>query len=1245
MDSFAWLDEIATRFERSWRSGNRREIEDFLLELPPEKRDEAVIELAIIEYELRLEMGDSVETREYRDRFPAAAAEIIRAVESRFPTLERPRTGDHPPFEPRIDSADRLSEPPIDFDDDDRYRIVTELGRGGMGRVYLARDEHLGRHLALKRMTERTARSAEKALEHRRRFLREARICAHLEHPGIVPIHDLVDDDRRAPFFTMRRVEGQTLAERLASRIVPASERGPLLQVFAKICQAVAYAHARGVIHRDLKPANIMLGSFGEVQVMDWGLAKTLDAPEARGIESIPVPLMNLASSDEFITHDGIVLGTLAYMPPEQAQGRIEELDRRCDVFSLGAILYEILVGHPPIASGTTTEMLARARIGPWPEAELALSAARDLDPILVDLAKRCLQHDPDMRPSDAAEVARGIDHYLETIRERAHAAEIARVEAEARAAGERKRRLLTVGWITSAAVLTATTAIAWGWIARERRDRLDQLDRAVTSARLDEIRASEAAHDASLWKAAADSADHALDLARALGGAPVGEELLAMRDRSRGEAAAVVADRRLLDELVTARTSLELRGLEGLDSDYAAAMLNYGIDIDQLDVRKAAARLSSRPADFRLQLAAMLDDWYFTLRKLDDRGKRPGRVIDLARALDPDPERDRFRTLASSLSPRSHREEWKSLAETDSIGGLEPPSASIFSRMLDLVGEHALARKVYEKSLARRPHDLWTNFELGKSYRNHQPRILSEAIRRLSIARAVRPDTAHELAHLLESAARFDEAEEIFRELVELRPDSSRHLACLVSRLALNKRPEDLKKYAPMALEACRREIERNSIDAVPHFRLGLILEAQGRLEDAIESYREAAIREPNRAEIQVNLASVLSRAGRREDARRSVDRALQVDARSPAGVAALARLRMRSGDLEGAATEYERLQRLDPENSSLLAEALPVLFQLERVEQGGRLARRILEINPRHAQARLYLAVQLAAAHQPEAAIQEARRALADGNRSAVVLYNLGRKLQRQRRYMDSIEIYRAAISVDPKIAEIHCNLGQALASARDYPAALAALEKGHRLGSSRPKGKWLYPSAQWIEETRAAEKLDGELPEFISGRRLPTSTHECVVLAQIAGARRLHASATALWKSAMDRAAEGPPALESDSILAAAADAAAAAAGRGFYEQPPSGSEIDAWRRFAFEWLDREVRRFETSASIADTDERERIRRALANLLDDPDLRSIRETREIARLRDAEAREFQQLWNRVSLLHSRLVSDESE
>ncbi|MCC6465929.1 MAG: serine/threonine protein kinase, partial [Planctomycetes bacterium] len=290
-----------------------------------------------------------------------------------------------------------------------RYRILREHARGGMGRVLLALDTTIGRNVAVKELlsglaAETGASAATKSIGER--FLREARVTGRLEHPNIVPVYEIGTNESGAFFYSMRFVGGRTMAQRLQD--IAAGSGSPrdklagrlgLLEAFQDVCNAVAYAHSRGVIHRDLKPSNVMLGEFGETVVLDWGLARLHGEADiqARG-NSDPA-----AGDSAQLTLDGAVVGTPAYMPPEQARGEQHLVDERADVYSLGAMLYELLTGRAPFEGPGAHAVLKRVITeSPRPVLELEPGVPREL----AVLCGRAMERDREQRFGSALELA-----------------------------------------------------------------------------------------------------------------------------------------------------------------------------------------------------------------------------------------------------------------------------------------------------------------------------------------------------------------------------------------------------------------------------------------------------------------------------------------------------------------------------------------------------------------------------------------------------------------------------------------------------------------------------------------------------------------------------------------------------------------------------------------------------------------------------------------------------------------------
>lgn len=258
-----------------------------------------------------------------------------------------------------------------------RLKIIRPLGQGGMGRVFLAHDRLLKRRVALK-LLKKEKESSEKLKD---RFIREFKITANLDHPAIPPVYEAGKTPEGTHFLSMQLISGETLKQRLqplkGKRRTPALCR-PFLVTVLRVCEAVAYAHSKGIIHRDLKPSNIMLGRFGEVFVMDWGLADDL-----RGT----------FSSKKIKTKMGEVLGSYGYMPPEQAAG--EKPDERADVFAVGAILYKILTDQAPITGNNKAELLANTIHG---EIQEPRALNKEVPPEINSLVMLALQRNREQR-------------------------------------------------------------------------------------------------------------------------------------------------------------------------------------------------------------------------------------------------------------------------------------------------------------------------------------------------------------------------------------------------------------------------------------------------------------------------------------------------------------------------------------------------------------------------------------------------------------------------------------------------------------------------------------------------------------------------------------------------------------------------------------------------------------------------------------------------------------------------------
>lgn len=368
----------------------------------------------------------------------------------------------------------------------DRLKLRELQSTGGIGRVWLAHDHVLGRDVALKEL--RPDRGNSHAT--RERFFREAQLTAQLSHPGTVPVYEYNEGDDE-PFYTMKFVSGRTLAE-VIEEYHDRRRRGetgladlvPLLQKFTAVCQTIAYAHSQRIVHRDVKGENVVVGEFGEVIVLDWGLAKRIDPSRESTVTGLETD-----STDSQVTMQGERLGTPVFMAPEQARGDIEAIDERTDVYQLAALLYEMLTGRPPFAGESVHQVLHAVEFQP---PRSIVDENPDAPTELQSICLRGLSKKPADRQASAAEIGEGVERWI------AH-------RAEQRRAEEGRERFFALGK-DLLAVLDADLAIqqanpAWedvlGWsndelVGTTHLDLVHEEDHAEVSAILRRVQAGE---------------------------------------------------------------------------------------------------------------------------------------------------------------------------------------------------------------------------------------------------------------------------------------------------------------------------------------------------------------------------------------------------------------------------------------------------------------------------------------------------------------------------------------------------------------------------------------------------------------------------------------------------------------------------------------------------------------------------------------------------------------------------------
>ncbi len=865
-----------------------------------------------------------------------------------------------------------------------RYRLIEEIARGGMGEIHRAHDDVLDREVAAKVLQARYA--AEPAVV--QRFIDEARISGQLQHPCVPAVHDLGALPDGRPFLILKLIKGRTLDDLLKER---APGDAGLIAVFEPICQAVAYAHARGVIHRDLKPSNVMVGAFGEVQVMDWGLAKVVAGPGKPAAETAsprPTAMTEIRparDSDLPFTQYGAMIGTPAYMPPEQAGGEVDRIDERADIFGLGAILCAILTGQPPYVAADGDGVRLMAVRGQTAEClqRLSRSAA---DPGLIALCRRCLAFDPAERPANAGELARAVAELRAAAEERARQAELEQAGAQAEAREQRRRRRVQLALAVSVSLTVVVAAGSWAWVVREEAERdkaaaREQAERDLAAAQEQARRqgqAEAALAEAYQARAAQQWADALAQVRRAeaiLAELPPNAALAARAHDLRRAIAEEQADRKLLADLndasLAATTGRGIRptkpgnpltfSIDRSVAAYTRVFADYGLVPGTTEPTAAAARVRSRPRAVQDEIVSALMEWY--LQGLDPRIKDPSgpwvlkvlaefgddtlliRARDIRRDSDSAKRRARFRELAASL-----------------------PVATMPARMLMQIATEMqagnagdLAVDLLLRAHPYHPGDFWLNTTLGSGLRSY-----------------LRP----------EQVIRFSEAAVVARP----RSTTARHNLCIA--LGADERWEEAAAVTQWLLENDHGSFYRLGIQAYCY-------ERAGRVADAEQCYRQLLQLDSIDVYTLAGLAHLLRRVQRSDEAdafaRRAADQkkpvyaairqALELDSEGKIDEALAAWARVSAADGDRALAQWSlsralRLKKLLPRLPAVVAGTSPLrsygevlrAWDLCRVTGQPAAAVRLAEAafaqNPRLARSRRYDAAccaALAAAKDP--------------------------------------------------------------------------------------------------------------------------------------------------------------------------------------------------------------------------------------------------------------------------------------
>jgi serine/threonine-protein kinase len=741
------------------------------------------------------------------------------------------------------------------------FELVDLLGEGGMGAVYRVRDLRHQTVVALKLLLAgRFARSSDLA-----RFRNEAEIVAELDHPNIVPVLDVGEYDDR-PYLSMRLMEGGSLAARLDQ--FPANPR-TAVAVVVPLARAVQHTHERGILHRDLKPGNVLLDADGRPYLTDFGLGKWIN----RGPD---------------LTAPHAILGTIAWMAPEQAGQNARAITTAADVYGLGAVLYGLLTGGPPFRAPTATETLDQLRdVEPEKPSIRNPKVDRDLETICM----KCLQKNPARRYASAADLAADLERWLAG--EPILARPAGRIERLTRWC---RRRPWTVAAATSVVCLVlAVSAVAWtryesanrqaheDALQTERQARKDALDTGTIAATLDETHRALVVGQRPRAEAAFDRARERRDGASEAVGARFAEEFAEIEKVFRLE------DIRLKDRTPSAA--------------YSATFREFGIDIENTAPDRSAALIRERTV--RSALVAALDAW--ALRTTDSALRQ--RLRDVADRADDAP--DGFPARLRKAVADGDRPALLRLAQEARANLPGPTPLVSLSVALRTHGSANEALQLLKAGVERHPSDFWLNLELAALLATARPPDLEESRRYLAAAYALsngNPSVPVYVGNALFDRGEYREAAKAFEQAIRRKADYAE------AWNNLGNARTQLRDF-PAAIEAFDTAIRHRPGFARAYYNRGIAFDDWGRTAEAIESYRAAVRFKLDSPMAHFNLAlDLLYREGKFAEALEALDAGV--------GAVPVGPERDRWTVLRG---EAQRLLDLEPRLSAVLSGETP--------------------------------------------------------------------------------------------------------------------------------------------------------------------------------------------------------------------------------------------------------------------------------------------------------------------------------
>lgn len=1139
-------------------------------------------------------------------------------------------------------SPPRANAPLNDLPEVPGYRVLREIARGGMGRVLVAFDLTLDRDVALKVLL--PSASAE-------RFVRESKITARLPHPGIPPVHALGTLADGSPFLAMKLIAGRTLADEIAS-----ADRQRLLQAFVQICQAVGFAHSRGIIHRDLKPVNVMVGAFGEVQVMDWGLAKDLANPEtiserqtARASSRVvdntdpgaTTSLDVVGESFDERTQAGQVLGTPAYMAPEQARG--EPTDARSDVFALGGILCAILTGQPPYSGKSSMEVIRRAGAADLSEASRRLDQC-GADAELIALCRHCLNPKPAERPANGQAVADCMTTHLDGVQQRLRTAERERAVAVAREVEQRKRRRVQLALaVALIGLLLGGGMFAWWQDHQANMQKASEARLAGERDAEERNRRNQAQQsiDANLTLAAQLRKEHrfeeaslALAQAERLARESKLDRVTEVEQAIKELAFVVELDRIRFRKWIWVAGGKNSQGqfsLANAPPEYQRAFAGHGLDISSLPPDETASRIAASAV--KAEMIAALDDWALHESELGLRD----RLLEVTRLADPDPWTDQLRDpvawddrkaverLAAEVDPTEA--EAGALIMLSDLMMRHPPISGARLEDLGLLNPLPLLVKAH----TARPDNFELAFWLAMlqtelRMKNLRPKNFDQ-IATYEAARALRPKNVAVWVNL-------------GQELAE-RGDVDEAITCL------------------------RRAIALDRTAAVAHFNLGGLLMEQGKAEDAIACYQEAIAASPNFAEAYVNLGILLRNQGKDKQGIDCYHEAIRANPKLREAHFNLAVALADAGEVDKSIDSYQEVLKLDPNDARCHNNLGNSLRRKGKTDESIVSYQKAISLDPNFALAHSNLGEVWMQRRNLNEAVACFDRAVALDPKLAIAHYNLGQALYVKKDAVEAVAWLEKAVALDPDDAHAYYFLGLALDLADRQKEAVQAwmtaarlnpgLADSHRwlskalLLQGRPSealvplgelGKHLpaETARTWgvpdmLTQAKRFSALEKRLPGLVEGKDSFADNQERLDASELCRRQGRFASAAKFFAEAFALDPKLADDLEAGHRYNAARSAAVAAAGQGEDTAKLDDEEQARLRKQVVDWLNADLVQRRTQLENGAPADQAAMRGIAQRWLSDRAFASVRDSAVLAKLPTEELQTFTRFWAEVA------------